>query len=151
MEKIVCLDTNVISWGFKKTATPGQEEMLVKAEALLKDCKLKNIKILIPSLVMGESMAPLEPKDYPKYTQIFSKKAMVAQFDVRASIMYARLWHARKAACKAINMQKCRMKIDMMILATAIVNNADCVYTEDNDMVTVAGDFIEVRILSQYF
>lgn len=51
---IVCLDTNVLIWGIRAFASPGQEQMLEDAKALVQKLDQENHRVIIPSPVIFE-------------------------------------------------------------------------------------------------
>lgn len=50
---LVCFDTQIIIWGVKRQATPGQEDNIDKAKYLINTCEENGIDIMVPSVVVG--------------------------------------------------------------------------------------------------
>jgi hypothetical protein len=150
---IVCIDSNIIIWGIKKQITAGQEadRLIERAEYFFKWVDADKIDVLIPSIVLAEILAP-EPENLrAEYYNILSKNFIIVNFDERTAFKYAQLVHGRfdelkKAAIEA-DISRNKMKIDHMIVACAMVNNANCIYSHDNGLKKFAADRIDVREL----
>lgn len=50
----VYLDTQVLVWGIKREATPGQEGMVLRAEHFLRWIEENAIQVAVPAVVFGE-------------------------------------------------------------------------------------------------
>jgi predicted nucleic acid-binding protein len=148
---VYCIDSNIIVWGIKRQATSGQEEMIVRAEALFKRFDEYKDSIIIPTVVLAEILAPEPPVVRAKYLEILGKSFNIAQFDSRAAMKYAEIMHARFEEIKTIanttGIHRQKMKMDHIVIATAIVNEANCIYSTDGGLKAFANGYIDVNDL----
>ncbi|MBI4332458.1 MAG: PIN domain-containing protein [Chloroflexi bacterium] len=147
---LVCFDNNILIWGIKGQATPGQEEMIYRARAFIRKLHNDHIRVLIPSVVIAEFLLPVPPEEHPGVLDLFHKRFLIASFDTAAASVFAKIWQAKKG--KAIvdelakkGNTKTEMRTDSMIVATACSQRADCIYSHDHDLRAFAKDYIEVR------
>jgi len=150
---IVCFDTQVVIWGIKKFASPGQENMIVKAEALIADCDEKKHQIIIPALVLGELLMAVPLEEHPAFISSMYKKLRIIPFDVKAAALFAKMWlkwsetKSYPDTLDGNRPSRDKIKIDYMIAATAKANNAQCIYTEDPGLKKFAEEYIRVESL----
>jgi predicted nucleic acid-binding protein len=75
---------------------------------------------------------------------------MVAQYDIRAALYYAKIWRAKSDKSKLKELQengktRQELKADRMIVATALANGSECIYSHDGGLKVFGDGFIEVR------
>lgn len=148
---IICIDSNIIIWGIKKQASTGQEINIAKAEYFFEWADENGHEIIIPSVVLGEILVPEPAEIRQRYVEILSSAFLIVNFDTRAALKYAQILHNRlpeiKSIAEANSIAKQRMKIDHTIIATAVVNNANCIYSNDGGLKGFAAGHIDVRDL----
>ena len=148
---VYCIDSNIIVWGIKKQATRGQEEMIARAEKFFARADEYGDYIVVPTIVLAEILAPEPPTIRAKYLEIINSAFIVAPFDSRAALKYAEMLHGRVDEIKTIatntDTTRQRMKADHMIIATAIVNNANCIYSTDKGLKAFSNGYIDVNEL----
>jgi predicted nucleic acid-binding protein len=135
--KKVCVDTNILVWYVKRTATEGQEENIEKSDFLFQYFEHKKIKVVVPSLVVGELMCNVS--DDEKRDQIFDyiqEHFEIVQHDVRSAREFSRLRVSldRKQAkdfAKQIDVPNCRMLNDHNICAVALSNDCDAIFSHN--------------------
>ena len=146
---VYCIDSNIIVWGIKKQASEGQEDMIARAEHIFIQADEYNDFILIPTIVLAEILTPEPPEVRNRYIDILNKSFIIAPFDTRAALKFADILHSRWAEIKNIAAEtgtpRQKMKADHMIIATALVNNANCIYSTDNGLKAFANGLIDVR------
>lgn len=152
--KIVCLDTQVLIWGFREESSPGQEEMVARAKFLLKKLDHEKAKILIPSICLAEASIAIEFDKREEFFSLFNKNFRIVNFDQRAAIYFANhfkfLRFARMHNCKANPLPKEKLKTDYMVVAIALAQQADVIYSHDNGHIKIfANDFIKVESLPE--
>jgi len=128
---LVCFDTQIIIWGVKRQATPGQEDNIDKAK-----CEKDGIDIMVPSVVVAEILCALEPGLH-----------IVPPFDTQAALHFAEMWRNKKQLKDESGISRAEMKADYMITATAIARGAKCIYSQDAGLKKFAQDYIDVRPL----
>jgi predicted nucleic acid-binding protein len=148
---IYCIDSNIIIWGIKKQSSEGQEEMIGRAESFFRKVDEFNDFVIVPSIVIAEILAPEPIEIRAKYLEVINKSFIVAPFDTRAALKYAEIMNGRFETVKKIadeeNIPRQKMKADHMIIAIAIVNNANCIYSTDNGLKSFAKGYINIQDL----
>jgi predicted nucleic acid-binding protein len=145
---ILCIDSMVIVWGVKRSATGGQESMIRSAEYFFEWADQQEHEIIIPTVVLAEVLAPETPEMSEQYLHIIEEAFLIKNFDMRAALKYAQMLNNRfdevKNAASEQNVTRQRMKIDHIIIATAIVNNAQAIVSYDGALKKFAEGFINV-------
>lgn len=148
---IYCVDSHIIIWGIKKQAVDGQKEMIQRAGYLFETADSFEDIIIVPSLVIAEILSPEPAQIRAHYLEIIKSSFIIAPFDTRASLKYSEMLFNRKDEVKKIaedtGTSRQKMKIDHMIIATAIVNEANCIYSTDAGLKAFAEGYIDVRDL----
>jgi hypothetical protein len=148
---IVCLDSHIIVWGIKEEATPGQENMIPKAKLFFAWLDEQKHDVIIPSVVVGELLMRVPATEHEKVTQFFEKRFRVPSFDLMCASKYAEIWQKRNEdktidfLKKKMNATREEIKADCQIVAIAIVQKAQCIYSYDDKLKKFAEGFIEVR------
>jgi predicted nucleic acid-binding protein len=144
---LVCFDTNIIIWGVKRQATPGQEENIEKAEFLISMCDENDIKIMVPAVVVAEILCALEPRFHGAVSELMQRRFIVLPFDTRAALHFADIWRNKRQSRQESGMSRHEMKADFMITAIAVAGGASCIYSEDPGLKKFAQDYIDVKSL----
>ncbi len=152
----VCLDNHILIWGIRAVATTGQEVMIIRAKALIKELDQADAEVLVPTVVVGEFLAGVPREQHGELVNVLNRRFQVPPYDVRAAAVAAGLWRdyaSRKPTLRELieaefpGTQKAKIKADVMILATALARRADILYTHDGPLKTIANGLIEVREL----
>lgn len=81
--------------------------------------------------------------------EIINKSFIVVPFDTRAAMKYAEILHDRFKAVLEIAQQtgttRQKMKLDHLIIASALVNGASTIYSYDNGLKNFAVGYIDVK------
>lgn len=145
---IVCLDNNITAFALRNDAHPDDGDKVKKARALLKHLDEQKKIILLPAPVITECLVPVEVHVRPNVLKVIDK-FMIGAFDMKAAVKCAEMMHAITPAEKKFKEEKgitkSRLKFDFMIAAIAIVNGADCIYSEDEGMKKFCEGHITVR------
>jgi len=145
---LVCFDTQVVIWGIKQQATPGQEGMIEKAKYLIQTCTEDGKRIIIPSVVIAELLMPIDPNSHQAFSALMQKRFIISTFDLKAASYFAKVWQERKQEREyLINnalATRAELKADSMIIATAVASGASCIYSHDIPLRKCATSFIEV-------
>lgn len=148
---IVCLDTNILIWGIKKQATPGQENMILQAENFLKWLDQNKKKIIIPVPVISELLVPIPVEEHEPFLKTIHSKFRVIPFDEVAAVKQAQIINFKKddAAIneyrRVNNIRRESMKIDFQIASIALVRGAECIYSHDPHLKRFVEDLIPVK------
>lgn len=145
----VCIDSNIIIWGIKKDFTGDQESMVAWAIDFFDWLDSEGIEVMVPELVLAEIMAPEEPSQREVLRNYIEENFIVGSFDSIAVDKFAELMYNHYPDVKYMvssgEVRKDKMKFDMAIAATAIVQGCDCIYSHDKKMAKVCKGFIEVK------
>lgn len=145
---ILCLDSMVLVWGIKKSPTVGQESMVRLAEHFFDWADRHEHELIIPTVVLAEVLAPEPPDKREQYLHVIEEAFLVKNFDIRAALKYAQMLHSRFEEVKNLateqNVTRQRMKIDHIIIATAMVNNANAIVSYDTPLKKFSEGFINV-------
>ncbi len=147
---LVCFDNHVLVWGIKEQATPGQEDMIPRTKSFIRQLQEDKIRVLIPSIVVAEFLMPIPADMHPAVINLFDRGFVVAPFDTAAASQFAKIWLSRKgqeSVNSLIESGKTRteLKMDSLIVATAISQGAECIYSHDEGVKAFGQDYIEVK------
>lgn len=145
----ICIDSQIIVWGIKKQSSIGQEDMVLKAEAFFRWIDDSKHDVIIPTIVVAEVIAKEPTEIRASYLEILNKSFIITNFDTRAALKYADLLYGRfkevKDVAAEIGVERQRMKADHMIIATAIANGANRIYSYDSGIKSFSTGFIDVQ------
>lgn len=148
ISKIVCLDNNITAFALRDDAHPDDAYKVVRVRALLRYLDEQEKIILLPTPVITECLWPVEVHAREQVLNVINK-FMIGAFDLAASVKCAEMMHAMTPAEKDFKKErgitKAQMKFDYMIAAIAIVNEAECIYSEDEGLKTFCDGHIDVR------
>lgn len=148
---IVCFDTQIVIWGLKEEATPGQEHMIPKARYLIDRCDQEKKTVVIPTIVVAELLSGLDSEMFVEFNRVLESQFLILPFDFKAANLYAKIWKDKRQVRKDLLEQgkatRAELKADSFIVATAVANNADCIYTYDDPLKKFAKGFIDTRSL----
>ncbi len=152
--KRYCVDNMVLGWGLKGVASPGQEGMVARARFLLDELDKKGAIIIVPAPVLTEFFHEVEPADKPAALQAFEKRFVVAPFDAQAAAIADELWLKVKedphlcpeleGPCVVGRIPKRVLKYDVQIVAIALANKVDGLYSSDHHVQTIANGRVSV-------
>ena len=149
-----CLDNHILIWGIRGVAAVGQEIMVRRARALMKELEKNKVDILVPAVVVSEFLAGVPKSQHTELLRVLNRRFELPPFDVRAAAVAAEVW--REIASRNPDLraqiqetfpgtQRSKIKADIQILATALVRKADVLYTHDGPLTNVAAGLITVR------
>jgi predicted nucleic acid-binding protein len=148
--KQVVVDTHILIWGIKEQADPGQEEMIERTRQFIDQCNTKGTHILVPSVVVGELLTAVEVQSHLMTLNLLQTAFVVPPYDAAASAIFARLWQKKQESGVIENIRKelgatrQELKADCMIVATAVAQKADALYSHDAKLASFAADEMSV-------
>ncbi|WP_420154847.1 type II toxin-antitoxin system VapC family toxin [Siphonobacter sp.] len=150
MSKLICIDTNITVWGIKEEAVEGQLDMIPRAKKLISDIIQSGYLLCIPSFVLAESLVKVKDEQHRlELYDLICRNARVAEFGTAAALRFATLFEdyciARQAGEVTDPPQRNHIKVDFMIASVAIVQKAECIYTNDPHLHKFCGRLIECR------
>ena len=89
-------------------------------------------------------------KEHSMITNLFSRNFLVASFDTAAASHFATIWQVNKNRGDVAKEQEKgttreELKVDALIVATAVSNQVDCVYHHDPGLKAFGEGFVDVR------
>lgn len=145
---ICCIDSNIFIWGIKKQS---DQDMIDRASYLFRLMDENKSILLIPTVVIAEVLAPEPLQKHAVIMDKLSKNTIIADFDMRAATIYAHLFQNKIEELKKIadqnGIDNQKMKVDHLIIASAMAHSADCIYTHDNGLSAFGKKYIEIREL----
>ncbi len=144
MTNIVCLDTNVLIWGIKQEATPGQEHMIDRAINFFQWFENERAHIVIPAIVLAEFLMRVPVDDHAIVIDALIGAFAISPADANVASQFARIWQINKGNGVSGESTREKMKMDHIIVATAIANNAIKIYSNDPDLARFAAGMVEV-------
>ncbi|MEI8572617.1 type II toxin-antitoxin system VapC family toxin [Methylomonas sp. LW13] len=148
--KTVCVDNHILLWGIREEAGKEQEDMIPRAKAFFDDCQRSKIQIMVPSIVVGELLTAIEPKNHAMVLNLLKSSFLIPSYDAAASTVFAKLWRDNKSSGLTKELQnnhsatRQELKADCMIVAIAIVRKCNAIYSHDEKLKKFANGKIEV-------
>ena len=150
---MICLDTNVLIWAVRETSpeNPPEPDLPERARRYLG--KFDKSKVLLPSVVVWEHLAfyPLEEQEaqFKRLLRFRIEPVDIAVARKAAELTANRMKIIRDARKKVAGDKpgKQCLKSDTLVVATAIVKNAEAVIAYDQWFEDIAQNQIEVRKL----
>lgn len=145
--ELVCVDNHVLIWAIKNEASSGQEEMVSRTKRFIKHLDETNCRVLVPAVVIAEFLMNLPSSAHVTITTLFQQHYLVAPFDIKAASKFSEIWQANHNSANKGQIGKTResIKIDDMIVATAVAWGADCIYSHDPGVKAFSKGFIDVK------
>ena len=145
---IFCIDSNIFIWGIKNQATESELHRIDEARDFIKWASDNGHHIMIASVVIAECLSREPIEMHSEYLKIVYENFIVANFDERAATKYAEILNMDKfknavIKGKEIGIGRQEMKIDYLIVACAIANGANRIYSHDEGLCSFSEGLIE--------
>lgn len=146
---IYCIDSHTFIWAVKKQADVHDQHMIEEARILMEWIDQSNHQIMVPTIVLAECLIREPEINHAPIIEAANRHFIVADFDSRCSLKYGQLlrldkWQTAKAVSKTNDIRREKMKLDHMIIATALVHGADGVFSCDEGIKVFANNIISV-------
>lgn len=147
---VVCVDTQLLYWAIMGRGTDDQQ-LLDSARDFMKMLDANGDRIIVPSIVVGEMLVPVEEWHVKQVMNQYKTYWRIADYDIRCALQFAvmRRNHALEKRVKSLQelegATRKELIADVMIIATAIANSADIIYSNDGKLRTLAEDWIEAK------
>jgi predicted nucleic acid-binding protein len=149
MTNIICIDTHVAIWGIKNQCEPHDIDKLERARLFFEELDKKKIQVLIPTIVIAEILVKEPFEKQVVFVDTISKNFLVGNLDIPVAMEYARLLRKNEGATidtlEQDKIRKDKMKFDHVVIATAIIHGANCIYSYDDGLKKFASGIIEVK------
>lgn len=134
---IAAVDTNILIWWIRETATPGQEQMVKRAGWLFESFDEDDVEVLIASITLAEFLTGSDPKCRARERQVAEESLIVQPFDSRAAEKAAELW-AIGRDLPEYDGERTVLKADLLIVSAAVTGGASRIYSHDLKLRTLA-------------
>ncbi|MBL0129276.1 MAG: PIN domain-containing protein [Flavobacteriales bacterium] len=142
MGKVICLDSQVVVWGIKGEAEPGQEAKIGRAKALLALLAEEKAIIIIPAPVLSEILMRVPAAEHGKIVNFITARFRVPPFDAAAAAIAAQIRQKLMSEGEFKKIQKSStrevVKFDIQIIAIAKLHGAKTIYSEDRGLKNAA-------------
>lgn len=127
---IAAVDTNILIWWIRETATPSQEEMVKRAGWLFEFFDEEDVEVMIASITLAEFLTGSDAKGRARERQVAEESLIVQPFDARAAEKAAELWSIGRSLPEYQD-QRNVLKADLLIVAAAVTGGASRIYSHD--------------------
>lgn len=138
---MICFDTQVLIWGVQSTGHSGREAMVERTRRYIEWLGKSKTPIMIPAPAVTEYLVAFPPDEQLRQLQVIERSFFVSAFDLPASQMAARIL-GRRLEMQNIGRDYClrrqKLKVDVFIVATAIVHHAERLISHDAHMAKLA-------------
>lgn len=144
---LICLDTQILIWGIRKQAEPGQEQNIARAEHLIDMLTKNRDQVVIPSITYAEACVGVPEDRLQVFMNEMQKRFIIIPFDVLAAHHYRQIFLSNKQKLKQYKSEgytRPNQFADMKIVATALACKAKSIYSEDPHLEKIANGFIDV-------
>lgn len=144
----VTFDTMTLIWGVKRKATPGQEHMVDKAQAMLRWLAKERHKIVLTTTALAEYLGSFDAKERAEQRVILLGAFPVITFNMNAADIAAELLAKKELVKQAREDGGCSrqiVKADIAIIATAAAHGVSWLFSEDKKVRTAAAGKILVK------
>lgn len=147
---VFCIDSHIFVWGIKKQASDHELHRIDEARDFLQWIDRNDHTLMVPSVVIAECLSQEPIESHASILKIVYETCMVVNFDERAAMKYAEIlnqdkWKAAKEKAKQNGIARELMKIDYQIVACALANGANRIYSYDEGLRKFADGLIDVQ------
>jgi predicted nucleic acid-binding protein len=136
------VDTHVLIWAIKERANDAQKHKVKHAQYLLHQLDKQGAQTVISTIVVSELLRDVEIDKQKEMYMVLQKNFLIMPFCNRAALECARIAKIHDLKNPKEDLKDTHsntaMKSDWMILATALVNNVQVLYTEDKPLTNMA-------------
>src|SRR5258706_8215350 len=126
---IVCVDTQILFWAITGKASRGAENFVAPATDFMRWLERQDVRIIIPTIVVGEMLVPIDESDHAKTLSKFKEDWMIVEYDIKAASIFARIRPDHIENKRYDDIRKIlphvtmhELEADTMIIATAIAH-----------------------------
>ena len=145
---MICFDTTVLIWGVQQKAVPGQEGRVERTKRYIDSLHESNEQIMVPTPVLAEYLQFFDTEERKRQLRTLEKYFFVPAFNLPAAYLAAGLAHKHQAQGgeRSDGTSRQELKTDFQIIATAIVNGAALLVTDNLEDFTRLADLAGGRI-----
>lgn len=137
----VSIDAQILIWGIKSQSTPNRAGMIPRAAKFFKSCQENKTQLFLPAQSLAEFLVGYSSEQRRLTLEALQKSFVIKPFDARAAAIAAdlqRSWNDLKNVMAEYGLTKQQIKSDINVIATSIAAGASHLYSEDEQMTSLA-------------
>ena len=122
--------------------------MVTRTQHLFEECAENKTPVLIPALVLGETLCGTPVDEQPALYAAILKRFMVVPYDAQATLHNARIWQEQRELIRQLSTfegARQAIKMDICILSVALARDCSALYTDDERMQKIAERYIPIK------
>lgn len=128
---MICIDTMVLIWGIQGAATSGQEPRIDRTRRYIRSLVKTNERIMVPTPALAEYLQAFDDQDRQRQLEVLERGFFIASFNLPAAYLAAGLARKASGAERLADVSRQALKTDIQIIATAVVNGASHIVTDE--------------------
>lgn len=150
MNEIVCIDTQILVWGVLKKPPLGEEHLVQLSSDFLRWIEEQKCRVILPTVIVAELLVTVPPEDQTEAMKRFRSDWRVVEFDLPAAQQFAVMRQSQLIKNRLTHLldpnnpgaTREALKADVMIIATAIAQRAQIIYSNDRHLRSLAEGYI---------
>ena len=137
----VSIDAQILIWGIKRQSTPNRADMIPRAVKFFQKCQDTRTQVFLPAQSFAEFLVGYTPEQRQQTLAVLPRTFIVKPFDAKAAAIAAdlqRSWNDLREIMAEYGLTKQQVKSDINVLATSIAHGASHLYSEDEQMPSLA-------------
>ena len=153
---LVCLDSHYFTWGILKKSKAGQEDLIPQTVEFFGWLDETKATVVVPTPIITELLMGADADERYQILSVLDSQFRVVEFDTLSAKYAADIWNTKKntgviggivkAELQKTGMSlRSKIKIDTLIIASAMAAKVNVIYTEDGDFMKLAEGFLVTR------
>jgi predicted nucleic acid-binding protein len=140
---VVTIDTNILIWGVRRIATPGQEDRIAQSQMFLNWLDKRNDQLVLTADVVSEYLVGDDDDDSRRDSELeaLTRNYIVFPYDTKAARIAAKLRGDRefmKQLKEETKKTRVCIRCDIKIVATALAHGVEQLFSNDEGVRKVA-------------
>ena len=128
---MICFDTAILIWGVQGAARATQTDRIERTRRFIRYLERKKEQVMVPTPALAEYLQHFDDEARSEQLARLQRRFVLPAFDLLAAHLAAQM--ARKMMRKPRDggVPRQALKVDVQIVATAVVHGAKTIYTGD--------------------
>lgn len=128
---IVAVDAMTLVWGIRRQGT---EQQCRKARWLFDVFTARKTQVIVPTVALSEYLTAVDPAHHEAVIDAMNKRFLIRAFTTECAPIAATLFAAgTQLRAKGVPGGRAVLRADSLIIATARIHGAGCLYSNDSD------------------
>lgn len=128
---IVAVDSMTLVWGLRQVGT---EKQCRDAKWLFDQFTARKTQVILADIAVSEYLTAIDPEQHSQVVETLKKRFLLCPFTTDCASQAAKLFRAGKQLrVQGIPGGRAILRADSLIVATAKIHGAGCLYSNDND------------------